>query len=348
MVANLNGTKVIVTGATGLVGFQVVKQLVRAGCDVVAAVRASSKTDALMDLKNRSGKVAIAVADVSDVTAMTTAMSGCTAVVHCAGSVDMQAPREEIYETNVQGTRNALIAAIKAGVQQFIHVSSLSVITGKEDQYNVDETAPLRYSGEAYADSKVDAEKVVVSESNGIQTTILRPGFIYGPGERAWMPRLISNIKAGKAMLIDGGVRATNVIYVENLARAVELSLLNPAAYGNTYNLTDGKTPTKKELFDAICDGLGLPRVTKSIPRPVAQVVFGLVAAVSPVMSKETRQKLARFSPGAYRLAAVNQGFSTKRAEQELGYTDLIPFSQGMAETLKTFSSSPSRQATTV
>jgi nucleoside-diphosphate-sugar epimerase len=327
---------IFVTGATGLVGYHVVKYLGGQGFAVVAAVRASSKTAQLQAIKD--GSVTVAVVDLDNVEELTRAMSGCQAVVHCAGSVDMQASRESIMATNVGGTVNALKASTAAGVKHFVHISSLSVITGQHDQFDVDESAPLVYSGENYADSKVEAEKAVRTQAGAIPFTILRPGFIYGPGERAWMPRLIANIKSGKAMLVDGGQRSTNVIYVENLARAVALALFNEKAYGQAYNLTDTETPTKKVLFDTIADGLHLPCITKSMPRPVVQAACNFVGLISPMLSKETRQTLARFSPGAYRLAAVNQGFSIAKAQRELGYTDLIPFKEGMTETLKTFS----------
>jgi nucleoside-diphosphate-sugar epimerase len=327
--------RVFVTGATGLVGYHVARHLAQLGYQVVAGVRRTSKTEALAQLP----AVTIAVCDLSDENSLESAMSGCSAVIHCAGAVDPHARREEIMATNVGGTRNAIAAAIKCGAPHFIHISSLSVITGQDDQYDVDESAPLRYCGEAYADSKVDAEKVV-SAASGIATTILRPGFIYGPGEHAWMPRLISNLRNGKAMLIDGGGRQTNVIYVENLALAVELTLFNEKAYGQVYNLTDGLTPTKKELFDAICDGLEIKRVTRTIPRPVAKLVCETVSTIAPMLSPDARQTLSRFSRAAFRLAAINQGFSIAKAERELGYLNRIPFSQGMAETLRSFKAS--------
>jgi nucleoside-diphosphate-sugar epimerase len=328
--------RIFVTGATGLVGHHVVKHLLSKGFDIVACVRASSKTEELNKLSG-SGRLELAVAELSDTAKLTEYIRTCAAVIHCAGAVDPHARREDIMQTNVEGTRSAINAAIASGARQFIHISSLSVITGQADQYNVDETAPLRYCGEAYADSKVDAEKVVLEKSGVIGITILRPGFIYGPGERAWMPRLIGNLRSGKVMLIDGGTRQTNVIYVENLARAVELALFNERSYGQQYNLTDEKTPTKKELFDAICEGLNIPKVTKTIPRPVVEMVCNVVSVVAPFLPAKSRQGLSRFSRAAFRLAGVNQGFSTAKAQRELGYTNIVPFEQGMKETLRTF-----------
>jgi nucleoside-diphosphate-sugar epimerase len=326
--------RVFVTGATGMVGFHVVKHLLSAGYEVVAAARSQSKATELQALAIQ-GQLTIAYLDLLETSNLAEFMEGCSVVVHCAGSVDPHARREDIMRTNVDGTRNALNAAIKCGAKQFIHMSSLSVITGQEDQFDVDESAPLRYCGEAYADSKVDSEKVVQEHSSQIGTTILRPGFIYGPGERAWMPRLLTNLKNGKVMLIDGGGRQTNVIYVNNLAKAVQLSLLNSKAYAQTYNLTDEQTPTKKELFDTMCDAVGYPRVTKKVPRPVVKVVCDVVSVIAPSLPESARQGLSRFSRAAFRLAAVNQGFSIGKAQRELGYTNLTPFEQAMKETLK-------------
>lgn len=327
--------RVFVTGATGLVGLHVCKHLAANGFEVIAGVRGSSNT---AELQKLPGNITLAVSDLLDSKKLGELMQGCSTVVHCAGAVDPHAKREDIMATNVGGTESALTAAIASGVKQFIHISSLSVITGQEDQFDVDESAPLRYCGEAYADSKVDAEKAVNGRATQIATTILRPGFIYGPGERAWMPRLLGNLKAGKVMLIDGGTRQTNVIYVENLARAVELAIGRQAAFGQVFNLTDEKTPTKKELFDTICDALELPRVTKKIPRPVAQAVCEVVSRIAPFLPPNAKQGLSRFSRAAFRLAAVNQGFSVKKAQQTLGYTNMVPFEQGMKETLKSFS----------
>jgi nucleoside-diphosphate-sugar epimerase len=326
--------KIFVTGATGLVGFHVVKTLLSGGLDVVANVRCESKAAHLRQLKG-PGRLSIAVSDIAADDSLSKLMSGCSAVIHCAGSVDMQASRQAIFAVNVDATRKVLQAAVICGARQFIHISSLSVITGHSDQYNVDETAPTQITGEPYADSKVAAEELVRAEGQRIAVTILRPGFIYGPGERAWMPRLIANIKAGKAMLVDGGIRSTNVIYAENLSRAVKLALFNSNAYGQTYNLTDEKTPTKKELFDAICDGLGLPRVSKSMPRPIVKAACNVVAIAMPFLSETSKKNLSRFSSGAFRLAAVNQGFSIEKARRELGYVNCIPFAEGMAATLK-------------
>ena len=138
-------------------------------------------------------------------------------------------------------------------------------------------------------------------------------------------------------MLIDGGERQCNVIYIGNLCKAIQSALFNEQAFGRVYNLTDGEYVSKKQLFDTICDQLGLPRVKRTIPRQVARLACELISTAAPFLPVSTQLKLSRFSRAAFRLAAVNQGFDITRAEQELSYKDRIPFQEGMKRTLVYF-----------
>ena len=333
---------VLVTGATGLVGSHVVAHLAELGHRVTALVRPTSDTRALEPLAG-TGRIRIARAELDDRAALLAAMAGADVVVHAAGMVDPLGRADEIRAVNVEGTRACLEAAEASGVTQFVHISSLSVITGQRDQFGVDERAPIRHSGETYADSKADAEILVMRERPGqrLYVTALRPGFIYGPGERAWLPRLVESLAAGRVALVDGGTKETNVIFVGNLCRAVALSLLNPRAYGQAFNLTDGQRVTKKELFDAVADGLGLPRPTRVVPARAARLVCEAVSTVAPFLPLATRRKLARFSRAAFRLVGVNQGFAIGKAERGLGYVDRIPFAEGMRRTLASHRDGP-------
>ncbi len=331
--------KVFVTGATGLVGMHTVKRMLAAGHGVVAWVRNSSRTDALEMLPGAASDLRIVRGDMNDSESLRRAINGIDVVVHAAGLVDPHATRDEVFSVNVEGTRSVMTAAALANARHFIHISSLSVITGQHDQYEVNEQAPLVYCGESYADSKVDAEKTVTGwfGRGDMLVTILRPGFIYGPGEKAWMPRLMENLRTGKAMLIDGGTKQCNVIFVENLVLAIELTMLNPQADKHVFNLTDGEVVSKKELFDAICDGMGYPRVTRAIPGVVAKTACEVVSRVAPYLPADARKKLSRFSRAAFRLAGLNQGFDISLAEQLLNYRDRTPFAEGMGRTLESF-----------
>ncbi len=328
--------KVLVTGASGMVGYHAVKRFLALGHEVTAVIRSSSDDSAL---KRLSGKLQIKRIDLSDERALNLAMSGIDVVIHAAGMVDPHARREDIFKTNVGCTENLVMAADLAGVKHLIHISSLSVITGQGDIHAANEDMPLLYCGEAYADSKVDAEKAISLHFGRTRTmlTILRPGFIYGPMEKAWMPRLIENLRTARAMLIDGGIKQTNVIFIDNLTTAIELCMLNPKTDHEVFNLTDGETVTKKELFDAICDGMGFKRIEREVPGWLAKAACETVSTIAPFLPESSRKNLSRFSRAAFRLAGVNQGFDITKAENLLGYTQRMPFGEGMRITLEYF-----------
>lgn len=336
--ADLKNKRVFVTGASGLVGIHFIESLLAEhGGQAVAAVRETTKTDALLKIAAKfEGRLQLVTTGLADVELLAAGMRGCDAVVHAAATIDPNGNGKHLRDVNVQGTQNVLDAAIKAGVQHFVHISSLSVITGEEDKFNVTESEPLRHCREAYANSKIDAELIVMGESGKgrIEVTALRPGFIYGLNEQAWMPRLMQALKKGRALVVGGGVKETNVIYVKNLARAISLALLNSTAYGQVYNLTDGQRVSKKQLFDTVADELGLPRARIYVSVGFARFICEMSSFAAPWAPPFLEPLLSRYSRPAFRLAAINQGFDISKAERELGYTDRIPFSVGMSETL--------------
>lgn len=332
----MKANKVLVTGASGMVGFHTVKHLLAQGYETTALIRESSKDGAL---KSLAGPLSILRLSLDNEPGLLAALQGVDVLVHAAGLVDPHATKEEIYGVNVESCNHLLQAASQANLKHFIHISSLSVITGKNDLHGATEDSPILYSGEAYADSKIEAEKTVslYFGRSPMMVTILRPGFIYGPMERAWMPRLIDNLKHRRAMLIDGGIKQTNVIFVDNLVTAIMLAMMNPKADKQVFNLTDGETVTKKELFDAICDGMGYKRIEKEVPGWLARAACESVSTLAPLLPAATRKNLSRFSRAAFRLAGLNQGFDISKAESVLGYKERIPFSEGMKSTLVYF-----------
>jgi 2-alkyl-3-oxoalkanoate reductase len=327
-------TRILVTGASGLVGSHAVKLLAERGYKVRAMLRATSdpKWKTLFESLNCQ----VVTADLLKADQLDAVCAGCDAVVHAGAIVAAHGNPADFFHVNVTGTENILNAASRTGVRHFVHISSLSVITGHGDKVRAAEDTPLMYSNEPYANSKVDAEKFVINAHAAglIPVTCLRPGFIYGPEERTWLPRLITSLWEGSAWLVDGGARETNVIYVENLCRAIASALLNPKTYGQVYNLTDGERVTKRQLCDTVCDALGVRRVKRSMPRPLAFLLTEFVSLIAPALPGGLRSKLGRYSRGAYRLVAVNQGFDISKAERELGYTERISFVEGMKQTL--------------
>ncbi len=334
----MKNIRIAVTGATGLVGSHISEYLAQKGYLVRAIVRSQINAEYFGE-RWADLNIETVEANVTNKEDLETALLGTEVVIHAAGIVDPYAAPQAINAVNVLGTQLVLETAIKLGLKQFIFISSLSVITGNNDQYKTTENAPLVLCGESYADSKVKAERLVTSSlyKEKIAVTCLRPGFIYGTRERAWLPQLVQAIKSGSAVLVDDGKKETNVIYVQNLNKAIEASIFNQKAYGQIYNLTDGQEITKKQLFNTIADELAVPRVKKSVPSWLIKPIFDLISSLVSKFPPNRRKKLSRFSKAAYRLIGINQGFSIRKAKEELNYAELIPFNIGMMETLAYF-----------
>lgn len=330
-----SSTRVLVTGATGLVGASLVEQLLLAGFGVVGLIRATSQSSRLLELQSKFPDLQIITAELSDQNKLQGAMEGVSVVIHTAASIAPMATLEELSVVNVEGTRSVAQAAIASGVEQLIHISSLSVIMGATHIFDASEDAPYMQSKEAYANSKIKAEQLVLSNqiSSRIKVTVLRPGFIYGPNERAWMPRVISMLKGRRAMLVGNGELDTNVIYVGNLCKAIISAILCEKAYGETYNLTDGQKISKRKLFDTIADELGLPRCSIYIPEWFAHFLVDSACILASVSPAPLKNVFCQYSRPALRLAGYNQGFNISKAERDLNYVDRIPFEEGMAKT---------------
>jgi len=332
--------RVFVTGATGLVGMHVVQHLGAKGHDLVVMTRASSDMAELRRMIRETGiQVTFVTADLVDKPELAQYMQGCDVVIHTAARIDPHGAPEVLKAINVEGTRLVLDAAVTAHVKHFIYISSLSVIMGDKDCYGITESEPLRRCKEAYANSKIAAEEIVMSAASrgDIKVTAMRPGFIYGPNETSWLPKLIFNMKAHTALMVGDGSKETNLIYVENLCRAIELSMLNEVAYGQIYNLTDGERVSKKQLVDEIAAQLEIPKIRIYIPLAAARFLVSSSSAIALCAPLRLRSRLAVFSRPALRLIGLNQGFDISKAERELGYVERIPFAVGMKKTLQSF-----------
>src|SRR4051794_27241756 len=142
--------------------------------------RASGEPVDVVTLDRRPGP-GITLADVTDPAGMASCFSGADLVVHAAALVDESRSPEQMWEGNVEGTRTVLAAASQAAVP-VVHLSSV-VVHGPAFPDGVDETGPIRMSGNPYTDTKVAAEhQVLLSAGRGHPVTIVRPGDVYGPG----------------------------------------------------------------------------------------------------------------------------------------------------------------------
>ena len=186
-------TTVLVTGAGGFVGFATVKALLAQG----HAVRAFELKDSpylknLHDLAREYRQLSVLEGDITSLEDVQRAVGDATHLVHSAALLNSIAPRETFERVNVQGAKNAMRAASEKGLERFLLVSTSDVFGIPEPNETITETTPYRPWHEPYADTKIKACKAVKQfhEAEGLNYTIIYPGWVYGPGDRQFFPAI--------------------------------------------------------------------------------------------------------------------------------------------------------------
>ena len=274
--------RVFVTGASGFVGSHVARELRVQGAEV------------------RDER-----AELLDVTALARAFAGCEAVAHVAALYSYDADPAAIERANVEGTRNVLVACERARVRRLLFTSTAGTCGPAPGRVATEEDAPPPDElGVPYKRTKAAAERLVLeAASGGLDAVVVNPTTPVGDGDRKPTPtgRMIAGVARGR---IRGYVATTglNVVDVRDVARGHALAL-QQGRPGERYLLGGVNLPLA-ELFAAIADLAGRARPRLRVPYPVA-----VVAARVGLANRDE-----------VRLARLPMYFSSRRAEDELGY----------------------------
>lgn len=319
--------RAFLTGATGLVGSHVALQLALHGHSLRALVRPGSDAAALRRLGAE-----LVVGDLLEPHGLVRALSGVDVVLHNAGLVGEWGDWRAFDRLAAGGTRALLSAAERAGVARFVHTSS-AVVYGLLRAHGrvVDEGFGLerRYGRwSAYARAKVAAEDTVAeAASRGLATVILRPTVVYGPGDRAVLPRLASLLRAGRLRLVGSPENRLHVIFARDVAEAALAAATVPGAAGQAYNLDGPGDVTQRVFLGAVARMLDLPPPVRGIPLYPAYALGFLHEAWGHLRRRKEPPPLTRF------LAALAGGpvvFDTRKARRELGFEPRTPAEEGL------------------
>ena len=304
--------KVLVTGATGHIGNVLVRSLLKNGYDVTAFVRNKEKLNALDGLS-----VSFAYGDVRDIESLKMAFKGIDVVFHLAGLIDIgNGNKKQMYEVNVNGTKDVVNACKEMKVKKLIYTSSVHAIPTKPKGEIITETktfSPDLVKG-TYAKTKAEATKYVLeANSKDLEVIITHPSGVIGPYEyiTSNLGQLIIDCAHRKmGAYLDGGY---NFVDVRDVADGL-VSALEKGKAGECYILA-GHYVTIKELMKYVQDITGVPAPKFKIARWFAYAT----GALSEIYYKIVKQKPLFTSYSVY-TTGTNANFSIDKAKKELGY----------------------------
>jgi nucleoside-diphosphate-sugar epimerase len=315
--------RVFVTGASGFVGGAAAKHFAEQGHDASAMSR-SEKSDAkIMALGAKPVRC-----DLEDVTA--THIGDAEAIVHCAAFVEQWGPVEAWKRFNIDGTARVLQAAREAGVKRFVHISTESVLWRGQHLRGVDETYPRApNSPYPYSWTKARAEELVEQANTAdFQTIILRPRFIWGPGDTTLLPVIEHMAKSGQWQWIDNGDAKTSTTHITNLVHAIDLALTKGRG-GEAYFILDDGVRTMKEIISGIAATRGIALPDKSVPSWAADALAAVAEGAWRTLNLKGEPPVTRF--GAMIMSRDSVLIDAK-ARRDMGYAPVISVEDGLKQ----------------
>ncbi len=305
--STLEGSRVLVTGGSGLIGSHTVEQLLTSGVGKVIVYDRYINAENLKYVKDRSD-VSIIQGELNDLSGLRKAMTGADFVVHLAGLLllpSMRNPRESLM-VNINGMYDLLDMALDLGVKKVAYSSSVSVYGANDTGKPATETQPF-LNRTFYGASKIAGEQFcrVLNELRGLNYVALRYSSVYGPRQHldGLYPRLImqtlEDIKSNRVPRVDGtGNELQDFVYVGDVARANVLALEVDVS-DTAYNIVSGVPVTVRELIET-------------------------------VLRLEGCQTRAEFAPSSGKEVVAYRRFSGEKAHKELGFLPEVGLEEGL------------------
>ena len=304
--------KVFVTGGTGFIGGEVVRQLRARGDEVVCLVRNPEKGQKVSDLGCQ-----VAAGDLSDERAIREGMSGCDAVIHAAAVYEVGIPvkdRPAMKDANVGGTERVLGAALELKIPKVVYVSTVGI--GQTHGKVVDESfeAPEGPFTSCYEQTKWEAHQVakrLIGE--GLPCVIVQPGGVYGPGDTSSIAELLNQFFAGKLPLLPFPDLGICLAHVEDTATGIVLAL-EKGTPGETYVIA-GPKATMREAVDVVAEISGRKAPKRALPTPLMKAMIPIGPLVGKMMGQPPNlRELISAADG------VNFWASNEKAKRDLGF----------------------------
>lgn len=313
--------KVLVTGASGLLGRTTVGLLEQRGDDVTVLQRRPAATGCREVL-----------GDVADPDVVRRAVRGQDAVLHLAAKVDVVGRASDFERANVTGTRVVVQACRTQGVGRLVQVSSPSVAHAGHALVGVGAAPadPVRARGH-YSRTKAAAELIALAaDSADLFVLAVRPHLVWGPGDTQLVGRLVERAAAGRLPVVGSGAALIDTTYVDDAAAALVAAVdaCGPQAHGESLVVSGGEPRPVAEILERVCRAAGLPAPRLRLPVGVALLAGGGVDLVWALTRRTDTPPLTRFLVEQLTTA---HWFDQRRTREVLGWAPLVGLEEGFA-----------------
>lgn len=315
--------KVLITGANGFVGSRLCRRLLNDGYNVVAGIRDGCEVSLIeeLNLEYRFG-------DVTDTDSLRKMVRGVDYIVHNAGVVKASDPNI-FFKINRDGVRNIIEAAmLEPDLKKFILISSLSA--AGPSQYGEPRTEDMPAEPmTAYGRSKLEGEKEVLKHTDKINSVILRPSGVYGPGDKemlAFFQALNNRIKPYLGNL----KRRIQLVHADDLAFAVSCALKSETESGSIYFVAESNSYSYYQLVRHLRRAVGRAGLPIYLPAWLLKAVAGMSERVMKMLGKTPMFTVEKAGE-----ILVNWEVSVARAEKELGFKSQVDFPDGAVQTVQ-------------
>jgi 3beta-hydroxy-delta5-steroid dehydrogenase/steroid delta-isomerase len=328
----LDGRTCLVTGGAGFLGRNLVTALRKRGC-LVHVLDTAPPPDPRGEVRWFQG-------DVRNHADVLAASKGVDTVFHTAAVIEAftharRSVVKNIESINIGGTQNVIRVAKQSGVRRLVHTSSI-VASFCMNAEGGDESAPYSTSRDLYTTTKIAGERAALAANgeNGLLTCAIRPGGIYGPGERLTYGRLVRALKMGVPLVVFGdGTARLDYVYIDNLVdaqlRAAERLCEGSPVCGQAYFLSD-ETPINAGQFSIeLVKNMGLKTPLVRVPDPVARAVGAAWERVYQLLGVSK----PLFTLANVKLCDIDHYFSIDKAKHHLGYAPLVDTEEGLRRT---------------
>lgn len=317
---DLLNKRILVTGATGLIGGQLVLELLKKGCMVRVMVRNPEKAK---PLAQKGAEVVYG--EMTDPETLQKAVKGCQVVFHLAGVLGSHSkPIEYFRRVNVQGSRILAEAALAENVERFIFASTAWVY-GFHAGAGVNEKTPRSFSNDLYCDTKLEAENLIrqLVHDRGLPGIVVQPAEVYGPGDFTWTLNPIELAKRGLMILPSKAAGVIQPIYIDDLIEGV-IAAATKGAIGEVYILCGSRITTVREFFTHYARMAG----KTNIPSAPSLLMF-LFAWFLEIFGRMLG-KQPPFTRCAVRGVMKTTTYSHEKAAAELQFVPKTSVEQGM------------------